>query len=124
MPERFQVVNGLNSFDAALRLLPFVVVIPLFSVISAVVVGSLKIRYIYVLSVGIAFQLCGVLLFAFANPHSIDAVPPSTYGFEVLLAIGSGISNTVLTTGVPFIVSKELTRKLGLFPDVQLKSWD
>lgn len=105
------MVNGLNSFDAAIRLLPFVVVIPLFSVISAVLVSALKVRYIYVLLTGIGFQLGGVLLFAFANPSSTGAVPARTYGFEVVLAIGSGINNTILTTGVPFVVSKKLIRK-------------
>ena len=109
IPERFQILYKSSPFEAGVRLLPFIVTIPLFSIIGSLVVAKYHVKHAYALLFGIAFQLVGAVPFYLLpnTPH----FSPAQYGYQVLLGIGLGINNSVLVTAVPFMVEKSLISK-------------
>ena len=111
IPERFQILNNLSPFEAGVRLLPFIVTIPVFSVIGSLVVAKYHFKHAYALLLGIAFQLVGAVLF-YRLPNS-PHVSRAQYGYQVLLGIGLGINNSVLVTAVPFMVEQSLISKFS-----------
>ena len=89
IPIFFQFVHGDSAIDAAVRLLPFVLI----SVTFNLIIGAFlpKIQYymlVYVIS-GIFVTLGGGLLFGFLEPETSTA---NIYGFSVLAAIGCGMT--------------------------------
>ena len=110
IPERFQIVHGLGPFDAAVRALPFIVTIPAVSLLCAIVVTKYKIKHAYALLIGTVFQVLGSVLFAYLS--SSASIDPAEYGFQVLLAVGLGINNTILVTSIPHMTQRALIRKL------------
>ena len=109
IPERLQIISGFNPFDAGVRSLPFIATVPFFSLVCGILTARYKIRHVWVLLGGTAFQIIGVVLFAFAHTTQVDA--KADYGYQILLAVGLGINNMVLTNTVPFMVEKRLIRK-------------
>ena len=106
LPERFQILDDLSPFEAGYRLLPFIVTIPVFSMISSMSVARYNVKHAYALLFGITFQIIGVVLF-YLLPYS-SHVSPAQYGYQVLLGIGLGINNSVLVTAVPYMVDHAL----------------
>ncbi|KAB5532698.1 major facilitator superfamily-domain-containing protein [Coniochaeta sp. 2T2.1] len=89
IPIFFQFVHGDSAIEAAVRLLPFVLI----SVTFNLIVGAFlpKIQYymiVYVIS-GVFVTLGGGLLFGFLDPDTSSA---NIYGFSVLAAIGCGMT--------------------------------
>ncbi|KAI9706730.1 MAG: hypothetical protein M1820_004700 [Bogoriella megaspora] len=106
IPERFQVLNHLSPFQAGVRLLPFIITIPIVGMVGAIVVSRFKIKYTYGLLFGTACQIAGAALFLqLPNTTHID---PAEYGYQVLLAIGLGLNNSILSISVPQMVEKDL----------------
>ncbi|KAF2235166.1 MFS general substrate transporter [Viridothelium virens] len=106
IPERFQILDGESPFDAAIRLLPFMIAVSLIAFISSMLVSRYQIKPAYGLLVGIAIQIVGAALFCqLPNTTTID---PAEYVYEVVLGIGLGINNILLVTSVPFMVEKHL----------------
>jgi hypothetical protein len=93
-------VNGLSPYDAGVRLLAF---------IGAGLADKLKIKPTYALLGGTTFQLIGAICFV-TMPYSAD-IKPSQYGFQVIFGVGSGMSNAIATTSVPFIVQRKDIRE-------------
>jgi hypothetical protein len=109
IPQRFQTVHGLNPYDAGIRLLPCIIMVPIGAILGALLAGKLKIKHPYTLLGGTALQLIGAICFALME--SSTEIKPSQYGFQIIFGLGSGISNTVSITAIPFIVSKSDVRK-------------
>jgi len=89
IPIYFQFVHSDSPIQAAVRLLPYVVV----AVVTNVAAGHLlsKIRYympVYVIS-GVFITVGGVLLMVYLDPATSEA---AIYGFSVLVAVGTGLS--------------------------------
>jgi len=89
IPIYFQFVHNDDPIQAAIRLLPFIIV----TVVVNVVAGQLlaKIRYympIYLVS-GILITLGGALLTVYLDPATSQGV---IYGLSVLIAVGQGMS--------------------------------
>ncbi|KAF4625358.1 hypothetical protein G7Y89_g12808 [Cudoniella acicularis] len=112
IPQRFQIVNGLSPFDAGIRLLAFIVMVPIGAVVGAAITDKCKVKPTYALLGGTTLQLVGAVCFAIL-PYSTE-ISASQYGYQILFGIGSGISNAVSTTSVPFIVQrKDVPAALG-----------
>ncbi|KAK5996190.1 Efflux pump patC [Cladobotryum mycophilum] len=89
IPIYFQFVHGDSALQAAIRLLPFVVVTVCFNLSAGHLLS--KIRYympIFVVS-GLLMTIGGSLLTAFLDPKT-----PSSYiyGFSVITAVGTGLT--------------------------------
>ena len=89
IPIYFQFVHSDSPIQAAVRLLPFIVV----AVVTNVAAGHLlsKIRYympVYLLS-GVLITISGALLMVFLDPATSES---SIYGFSVLAAVGTGLT--------------------------------
>ncbi|KAK1760395.1 major facilitator superfamily domain-containing protein [Echria macrotheca] len=89
IPIYFQFVHSDDPIQAAIRLLPFIIV----TVFVNVMAGKLlaKIRYympIYVVS-GTLITLGGALLMVYLDPSTSEGV---IYGLSVLIAVGQGLS--------------------------------
>ncbi|KAL9110802.1 MAG: hypothetical protein Q9187_008006 [Circinaria calcarea] len=105
IPQRFQALNGLSSFNAGVRLLAYIVMVPVGAVIGAGLADKLKIKPTYALLIGTALQLVGAVNFALLTDTA--DIQPSEYGFQVILGAGSGISNAISTISVPFVVPRK-----------------
>jgi MFS family permease len=89
IPIYFQFVHGDSAIEAAIRLLPFVIV----NVTSNLVAGHFlsKLKYympIYVVS-GVLVSLGAALLTAYLHPSTPTSY---IYGFTIIIAVGSGFS--------------------------------
>ncbi|KAI9150293.1 MFS general substrate transporter [Paramyrothecium foliicola] len=100
VPIYFEFVHNDSALEAALRLLPFVIVAVCFNLGTGHLLS--KIRYympIYLIS-GIFMTLGSALLVAYMNPNT----PVSyIYGFSVLTAVGTGLT---LQIGYPIATLK------------------
>lgn len=109
IPQRFQTVNGLDPFQAGVRLLAFIAMVPVGAVIGVALAKKYTVKPTYALLGGTVFQLVGAICFA-TQPYSTE-IQSFQYGFQVLFGIGSGVSNAIGTTSVPFIVRRVDIRK-------------
>ncbi|KAM0483799.1 hypothetical protein ACHAPX_002298 [Trichoderma viride] len=89
IPIYFQFVHGDSAIEAAIRLLPFVVLTVSFNLAAGYLLS--KVRYympIYIIA-GFFITLGGALLTAYLDPKT----PASfIYGFTVITAVGSGLT--------------------------------
>lgn len=100
LPQRFQLINGLSSLDAGVRLLPFGGSFPFGAVFSANVASKLKVPGLYLAMLGAAMQIVGYTLLS--RLHASENLDPAIYGFQVLCGVGTGISYQILYLMVPF----------------------
>ncbi|KAF2758475.1 MFS multidrug transporter-like protein [Pseudovirgaria hyperparasitica] len=112
IPQRLQTIHSLSALASGIRLLAFIVMVPVGAVAGAATVEKLKIKPTFALLVGAAFQLAGAIGFALL-PFSTE-VQASQYGFQVLFGLGSGLSNAIATSCIPQIVErKNISSALG-----------
>lgn len=104
LPQRFQLVNGLSSLDAAVRVLPFGVASSTGTVLSGRVAGKAKIPAIYIVLFGAVLQVIGFALLG--TLHETGGIEPATYGYMVLGGMGCGISYSTMILIVPFAAEK------------------
>ena len=112
IPQRLQVVDGLSSLDAGVRLLPFIVLVSIGTALGSLISQVVKTRLIYGMLFGSVIQLAAVICFV-SMPLSNDqggSLPVSQYIFQVLLGLGNGVSYTVNFNGMPYTLDgrKEL----------------
>lgn len=100
LPQRSQLVNGLSSLDAGVRLLPFGAAFPVDSVGSANIVSKFRVPGVYLVLAGAVLQVIGYALLSTLDEST--AIQPAIYGYQVLCGVGSGISYQVLYLLVPF----------------------
>ena len=100
LPQRFQLVNGLSSLDAGIRLLPFGAIFPVGCVVGTMLGSKLKVPAIYSIMVGAIFQIVGYALLSRLST-SVE-IERAVYGSLVLVGFGCGITFTMAYITVPF----------------------
>ncbi|KAJ5683637.1 MFS general substrate transporter [Penicillium macrosclerotiorum] len=104
VPQRFEIVNGLSSFDAAVRFIPFTVFSPVGSMLSPTLGKAFKIPLMYLLIMGSAVQILAFALLG-TLPNGYD-IPTRQYGYQILAGFGCGINIPLLTLMTPFATEK------------------
>lgn len=104
LPQRFQLVNGLSSLDAGLRLLPFGAMFPIGSMVATTVASKFKIPAIYLVFLGSVLQVVGYALLSTLTT-SVQ-VESAVYGYLIMCGFGCGMTFTMLYITVPFTVDK------------------
>lgn len=104
IPQRYEIVNGLSPFNAAVRFIPFCMLSPVASVISPVLAKAAKVPFVYLLIAGAIVQIIGYgLLGTLPSDSHIRA---REYGYQVLAGFGCGMCTPILTVMVPFTTEK------------------
>ncbi|CAH0056996.1 unnamed protein product [Clonostachys solani] len=104
LPQRFQLINKMSSFDAGVRIIPYGAAFPVGSMVSAKVASRFKVPGIYFVFAGSVFQIIGyAMLSTLGSSVKID---PGTYGYEFLCGLGSGTNYQILYLMVPFTAEK------------------
>ena len=104
IPQRFMTVNGLSPFEAGVRLLPFGVLVPSMSSLTALLMKKL-VAPIYILMAGGILEIIGTVCLSM-----IDTSPKilaSQYGFQILIGSGVGFINSALLLLVPFVMKRQ-----------------
>ncbi|KAI1842149.1 hypothetical protein JX266_011682 [Neoarthrinium moseri] len=104
IPQRFQLVSGLSSLDAGVRLIPFGVGLSAGTILSANVARRSKVPPVYSVIVGALLQVLGYALLA--SSGSYVAVPPAVYAYQVIAGLGCGISFQTLILAIPAVSEK------------------
>ncbi|CAH0052188.1 unnamed protein product [Clonostachys solani] len=104
LPQRFQLINGMSSFDAGVRIIPFGASFSIGSIASANIASRLKVPAIYMTLCGSAFQIVGFALLS--TLEASTELHPATYGYEVLCGVGCGVNYQILYLMVPFTTEK------------------
>lgn len=108
VPQRFQAVDQSSPILAGLRLLPYVVITSLGSIMGTITCGRAKIYPIYLLAFGSSCQVIGLGLLS--SLPDTGHTPPSQYGYECIAGVGVGMNFGLLMLMTPFVVE---TRDLG-----------
>ena len=87
IPLYFQFVHQDNALKAALRLLPFVVVIISFIMLNGALLPSTGYYYPWYIASGIFMTLGGALMYTL----KVDSSVAKVYGYTVLVAAGAGL---------------------------------
>ncbi|KAF7953324.1 hypothetical protein EAE96_006535 [Botrytis aclada] len=112
LPQRFQVVDGISALDSGFKLIPFTVLAPVGSVISAVLAGKVKIPPIYLVLVASCIQVIG---FALLSTLPIKAAAsPAQYGYQVITGFGIGINISTLILMTPYSVADPRDNSVAL----------
>ena len=88
IPVYFQFTHGDSAIMAAVRLLPFILVLIAVNMVSGVILPRLGYYWAMYLTTGV-FMIIGGALMVTVNSQT---KPANTYGYTVLLAIGSGLT--------------------------------
>ncbi|EMR65128.1 putative efflux pump antibiotic resistance protein [Eutypa lata UCREL1] len=104
LPQRFQLINGLSSLDAGVRLVPFGAAVPIGTVASANIAGKLQVPAVYIIIAGAVLQVVGFALLG--TLEASTQIPPAVYGYQVIAGLGCGISFQTLFLAIPFIAEK------------------
>ncbi|KAJ5712783.1 MFS general substrate transporter [Penicillium malachiteum] len=105
IPQRFEIVNGLSSFQAAVRFIPFSILSPVGSLVSLGLAKGAKVPMMYFLVAGACVQIIGYgLLGTLPTDGGIRA---REYGYLVLAGFGCGLCTPILTLMAPFATEKQ-----------------
>ena len=117
IPLFFQFTRGDSAIQAAVRLLPFICILITFVMISGGVLPALG-RYMPFYAIAGIFLIIGGALM-----HTVDSETSksSIYGFEVLMAIGAGLTMQVAYSVAPAVVEeKDIQGAIGLMNVAQI----
>ena len=104
IPLRFQTLYRISALGAGIRLLPFAVLTPIGSGVSAAIAGRAKIPPIYLMMVGAVIQMIG---FALLSTGSTGPSPGTAqYGYQAVSGFGVGMNLSNLIVMTPFAVEK------------------
>ncbi|KAJ6007267.1 MFS general substrate transporter [Penicillium herquei] len=104
LPQRYEIVNELSSFHAAVRFIPFTILSPVGSILSSVIAKSTQLPLMYLLIIGALFQILAyALLGTLPQHHHVSA---RQYGYEILAGFGCGINIPLLSLMTPFATEK------------------
>ncbi|KAF2158515.1 hypothetical protein M409DRAFT_71606 [Zasmidium cellare ATCC 36951] len=118
LPQRYQIVNASSSLHAGIRLLPYAVTSPVGIVMSTVLIGKLRIPFMFVLLLGIVLQTAGFALLS-TVPNTL-AVWAGQYGYSVVAGLGTGASIGSLYMMAPIVVDKD-DQALAIGSTLQLR---
>ena len=90
LPQRFMLVNGVSSFGAAVRIIPFGGASAVGTVISGQLASKLKVPSIYLIIAGALLQIVGYALLGTLQASPV--VEPKVYGFEIVAGLGCAFS--------------------------------
>lgn len=116
IPQRFQVVNGTTAIDAGIRMLPLLLCSPFATILSSLIISRLKVAPLYILLGGCSLQAIGVGLFSSLNSSDLN-IPPSQYGFQVIMGFGFGFNLSTVLMMVPLVVKQ---KDMGSFSSILL----
>ncbi|TGO85202.1 hypothetical protein BPOR_0420g00020 [Botrytis porri] len=102
LPQRFQLVNGLSSLDAGIRLLPFGAVFPVGCMVGTIIAGKFKVPAIYLIFVGSIFQIIGYALLSTLGTSA--CIETAVYGYLIICGFGCGLTFAMAYIMVPFTV--------------------
>lgn len=104
IPQRFQLVTGMSSLDAGVRLIPFGVGLSAGTIMSANIAKRFKVPVVYCVITGSLLQVIGYALLG--SSGSYVNIPPAVYAYLVIAGIGCGISFQILILTIPTIAEK------------------
>ncbi|GKZ61899.1 hypothetical protein AnigIFM49718_008966 [Aspergillus niger] len=104
LPQRFQIVNQLTAFQAAVRFIPFTVASPVASVLAPAIGKVFKIPLLYLVIFASLLQVVAYVLLG-TLPDSLS-ITSAQYGYQVLAGFGCGINITLLILMTPFTIEK------------------
>ncbi|KAF7914938.1 hypothetical protein BELL_0327g00030 [Botrytis elliptica] len=112
LPQRFQVVDGISALNAGFKLIPFTVLAPVGSVISAILAGKVKIPPIYLVLIASCIQVIGFALLS--TLPTAAAASPAQYGYQVIAGFGIGINISTLILMTPYSVADPRDNSVAL----------
>ena len=104
IPQRFQLVTGMSSLDAGVRLIPFGVGLSAGTIMSANIAKRFKVPVVYCVITGSLLQVIGYALLG--SSGSYVNIPPAVYAYLVIAGIGCGTSFQILILTIPTIAEK------------------
>ncbi|KJZ70793.1 hypothetical protein HIM_09806 [Hirsutella minnesotensis 3608] len=119
LPQRFQLVNGLSSLGASVRLVPFAGAVPLGTIASAHVSGRFRVPFVYGAVVGALLQVMGFALLGTITATTY--IPAAIYGYEVLAGVGCGLCFQSFILAVPF-TAEQHDKAVGLGAATQFRA--
>ncbi|POR31011.1 Putative MFS-type transporter [Tolypocladium paradoxum] len=87
IPQRLQTVNSTTAIGAGIRLLPLLLLSPVASSLSGLLISKLKVPPLYLLILGGSLQTIGVGLFSSLDSSNLQ-VPSAQYGYQVYYGLG------------------------------------
>lgn len=100
LPQRYQIVNGLSSIDAGVRILPFGGGFPVGMIGGSTLGSKLRVPAIYLVMLGSVLQIIGCALLG--TQSSADGIGRDVYGYQVLAGVGCGMTYQMLYLLIPF----------------------
>ena len=88
LPQRYQVVNGLDPLPAGIRMLPLLCFSAVGSGLGAITSSKHNVSF-YLLLLGGTLQLLGMGLMSSLSTSM--AIEPQQYGFQMILGMGFGL---------------------------------
>lgn len=113
IPQRLQTVNSTSAIDAGIRLLPLLLLSPVASATSGLLITKLKIPPLYILILGGSLQTIGVGLFSSLSSSDLQ-IPPAQYGYQVIMGLGFGFNLSTILMMVPMVVDEKDMRRSSL----------
>jgi hypothetical protein len=105
IPQKFQIVVGDTPLEAGYRLLALTLSTSGGAALAGVLVQRLKIAIFYVLLGAGILQTIGLSLMSTLT--SLDQnIPPATYGYQIILGVGFGITVATVVMMIPLVVEK------------------
>ncbi|KAM7200712.1 Major facilitator superfamily domain containing protein [Naviculisporaceae sp. PSN 640] len=100
LPVRYQMVNGLNSTEAGVRVLPFGAAFPVGMIGGSSLGSQLKIPGIYLVMFGTILQIIGCALLG--TQSTPDGISGTVYGSQVIVGVGCGMTYQTFYLLIPF----------------------
>lgn len=102
-------MNGNSPLQAGYRLLALTVVFPVGAFVAGILTQRLKLPHLWVLIGSAPLQIIGLALLGTLN--SKFPIQAATYGYEVILGLGFGVTLGTCIMMIPLVVSK---RDMGM----------
>jgi hypothetical protein len=102
LPQRFQIVNGFDPFQAGIRLLPMLLSSPVATAAAGQLVSKLQVPPLFVMVAGASLQVVGLGLGSSVGLDDRN----SMLGYEAIMGFGFGMTLVTLLIYVPFVVDK------------------
>lgn len=104
VPQRFQLINGLSTLNAAVRLVPYGAGVPVGTIVGANLAGKLQIPLVYLVMASVVFQVVGYALLGTLPTDT--TIPPAAYAYLVIAGLGCGMCIQTLLLAIPFTTEK------------------
>jgi len=106
IPQRLQTVNSMTAVDAGIRLLPLLLLSPVASSLSGLLISKLKVPPLYLLILGGSLQTIGVGLYSSID-SSDHRIPPAQYGYQAIMGLGFGFNLSTILIMAPLVVKEK-----------------